>query len=82
MIREQHYDRLPPLEDSLAVSTSPAERARYAEPGATQDAWRQRYEQSVLTDCMRARGYLRLGADGVPRGVRTEKVLEGAVAGR
>jgi len=82
MINEQHYDRLPPPGDSPAVSGSPTERARYANPGKTQDAWRERYEQSVVTDCMRAKGYLRLGADRVPHGVHTKKLSGGGVAGR
>jgi hypothetical protein len=82
MINEQHYDRLPPPGDSPAGSGSLTERARYASPGETQDAWRERYEQSAVTNGMRAKGYLRLGADGVPRGVRTEKLAGGGVAGR
>jgi len=82
MINEQHYDRLPPASDSSTLSGSITERARYADPGATQDAWRQRYEQSVLTDGMKAKGYLRLGPDRVPRDVHTEKLAGGAVAGR
>jgi type II secretory pathway pseudopilin PulG len=82
MINEQHYDRLPPTDNSSPVTGSLTERARYADPGDTQDAWRQRYEQSVITDGMRAKGYLRLGADRVPPDVRTEKLSEGAVAGR
>jgi hypothetical protein len=82
MIKEQHYDRLPPSGDSSTLSGSMTERARYADPGATQDAWRQRYEQSVLTDGMKAKGYLRLGRDGVPHGVHTKKLAGGGVAGR
>jgi len=82
MINEQHYDRIPPPDGSSTASGSLTERARYADPGETQDAWRERYEQSVLTDCMRARGYLRLGADRVPHGVHTKKLSNGAVAGR
>ncbi len=82
MINEQHYDRLPPADDSSPVTGSLTERARYAKPDKTQDAWRGRYEQSVITDSMRAKGYLRLGADHVPHGVRTKKFSEGWVAGR
>ncbi len=81
MINEQHYDRLPP-DGSATVSGSMTERARYANPGRTQDAWRERYEQSALTEGMRAKGYLRLGADGIPRDVHTEKLSYGGVAGR
>ena len=81
MINEQHYDRLPP-DGSSTLSGSLTERARYANPGDTQDAWRERYEQSALTDCMRAKGYLRLGADRVPDGVHTKKLSKGGVAGR
>jgi hypothetical protein len=82
VISEEHYDRLPPPDDSSTVSGSPTERARAANPRETQDAWRERYEQSVLTDCMRARGYLQLRADRVPRGVHTKKFPKGGVAGR
>ena len=82
MINEQHYDRLPPVGDSSTKGISLTERARYASPGETQDAWRERYEQSVLTDCMRAKGYLRLGADGIPRDLHTKKLSGGGVAGR
>ncbi len=81
MINEQHYDRLPP-DGSSTLSGSLTERARYANPGDTQDAWRERYEQSVLIDCMRAKGYLRLGADRIPDGVHTKKLSKGGVAGR
>lgn len=82
MINEQHYDRLPPADDSAPLTGSLTERARYAKPSETQEAWRQRYEQSVITDCMRTQGYLRLGADRIPHGVRTKKFPEGGVAGR
>jgi hypothetical protein len=82
MINEQHYDRLPPADNSSAASGSLTERARYANPGDTQDAWRQRYEQSAITNGMKAKGYLRLGVDGVPRDVRTEKLSGGGIAGR
>jgi hypothetical protein len=82
MISEEHYDRLPPPDDSSTVSGSLTDRARSADPRETQDAWRERYEQSVLTDCMRARGYLGLRADRIPRGVHTKKLSHGGVAGR
>jgi hypothetical protein len=82
MINEQHYDRLPPVDGSSPLTGSLTERARYAKPDETQDAWRERYEQSVITDSMRAKGYLRLGADRIPQGVHTKKFPEGGVAGR
>jgi hypothetical protein len=82
MINEQHYDRLPPSNDSAPVTGSLTERARYADPGETQDAWRARYEQSVIADGMRAKGYLRLQPDRVPPGVHTKKLSDGGVAGR
>ena len=82
MINEQHYDRLPPPDGSSPVRGSATERARYTNPGQTQDAWRERYEQSVVIEGMRAKGYLRLGADRVPRDVHTRKLSGGAVAGR
>jgi hypothetical protein len=82
MITEQHYDRLPPSDDSLTAPSSLTERARYADPGKTQEAWRARYEQSVIADSMRAKGYLRLQGGHVPPGVRTKKLSDGGVAGQ
>jgi len=82
MINEQHYDRLPPADGSSTGKLSLTEQARYTNPGAAQDAWRERYEQSVVTDGMRAKGYLRLGADGIPRDVHTKKMAYGGIAGR
>jgi len=82
VITERHYDRLPPPDDAAIVINSPAERARSADPGQTQDAWRARYEQSVVADGMRAKGYLRLRADHVPPGVHTQNLSPGGVAGR
>lgn len=82
MISKEHYDRLPPPEDSSVVSGSLTDRARSADPGETQDAWRERYEQSVLTDGMRTKGYLRLRPDRVPPGVHTKTLSQGGVAGR
>ena len=82
MINEQHYDRLPPADGASISKGSLTERARYADPSETQDAWRARYEQSVVTDGMKAKGYLRLGADNVPRDLQIKKLSEGGVAGR
>jgi hypothetical protein len=82
MINEQHYDRLPPPDDSSPAIGSLTERARYANPGETQEAWRARYEQSVIADSMRAKGYLRLLPDRVPPGVHTKKLFDDGVAGR
>jgi len=82
MINEQHYDRLPPADGSSAEKLSLTERARYSNPGETQDAWRQRYEQSVVTECMKAKGYLRVGADGIPHDVHTKRLPYGGIAGR
>ncbi len=82
MINEQHYDRLPPTDSSSSGKLSLTDQARYTNPGDAQDAWRQQYEQSVVTEGMRAKGYLRLGAAGVPHGMRTKKMDYGAIAGR
>jgi len=82
VVSEEHYDRLPPSDDSSTVSGSLTDRAQAADPRETQDAWRQRYEQSVVTDCMRTKGYLRLRPDRVPPGVHTKKLDHGGVAGR
>ena len=82
MINEQHYDRLPPSDDSVTAPASLTERARYADPVETREAWRARYEQSVIADSMRAKGYLRLQGGRVPSGVHTQKLSDGGVAGR
>jgi len=83
LISDQHYDRLPPPDGPSALKGSPQDRGRTAEnPRETVEAWRERYEQSVLTDCLRARGYLKLRAERIPRGVHTKKFDQGAVAGR
>lgn len=83
VIDEQHYDRLPPPDGPSAISGSPKDQGRTAEdPDKTQRIWSERYEQSVLNDCMRSKGYLRLRPDRLPRGVHTKKFDQGAVAGR
>jgi hypothetical protein len=83
VITDQHYDRVPPPAGpakARGLSRDPVPSA--ADPRETQQAWRERYEQGVLADCMRERGYLKLSADRVPPGVRTHKLPHGAVAGR
>ena len=83
MVGTQQYDRLPPPDGPSALKGDPQDRGRTAEdPRDTQEVWRKRYEQSVLTDSMRDRGYMRLRPDRIPRGVHTKKFDEGAVAGR
>lgn len=83
VIGGQHYDRLPPPDGPSALTGSPADRGRSAaDPRETQEVWRERYEQSVLADCMREKGYMKLRADRLPRDLNTEKVPEGGVAGR
>ena len=83
VIGDQHYDRLPPPDGPSALSGSPTDRGRSAaDPRETQKAWRARYEQSVLTDCMRDKGYMKLRADRLPRDLHTEKLPQGGVAGR
>jgi hypothetical protein len=83
VIGDQYYDRLPPPDGSSALSAVPRDQNRTAaDPRKTQDAWRQRYEQSVLTDGMREKGYMKLRSDRIPRGVHTKKLPEGALAGQ
>ena len=83
MINDQHYDRLAPPDDSSA-SKGPLENASQpaADPRDAQEAWQERYTQSVIADCMREKGYLKVRPDRIPRGVHTKKVPEGGVAGR
>ncbi len=81
MISGQHYDRLPPPGSSSAAENSPRERVA-AEPDDAQGAWRELYEQSVVADGMKAKGYMKLRPDRIPRDVRTKKFATGAVAGR
>jgi hypothetical protein len=83
VINDQHYDRLPPPDGPSALQSSPRDPGRSAtDPRDTQDAWRQRYEQSVVADGMKAKGYMKLRPDRIPRGVHTKKFSQGAVAGR
>ncbi len=83
MISDQHYDRLPPPDGPSALQSTPRDPGRSAtDARETQKAWRERYEQSVITDCMRDKGYVRLRPDRVPHSVRTRKLPQGAVAGR
>ena len=81
VISGKHYDHLPPPGSSAAAATSPRDRIPAA-PDDAQGAWRDRYEQSVVADCMRARGYMKLAPDRIPQGVHTQKFSQGAVAGR
>jgi hypothetical protein len=83
VISDQYYDRLPPPEGPSALKSTPQDPGRSAtDPRQTQEAWRRRYEQSVIADCMREKGYLRLRTDRVPAGVRALELPAGAVAGR
>jgi len=83
MITDQHYNRVPPPTDLSAPKGLPREPVQpAADPRDLQKAWRERYEQSVLADCMRRRGYIKAGADRIPRGTRTGKLGNHAVAGQ
>jgi hypothetical protein len=83
MINDQHYDRLAPPDDSSDLKSPLQGGSRpAADPRDAQDAWRERYEQSVIADCMRGKGYLKVRPDRIPHGVHTKKLPEGAVAGR
>ncbi|MCU0917860.1 MAG: hypothetical protein MUC88_25345 [Planctomycetes bacterium] len=82
MLGSQHDDRLGPPADQEGPG---ARHDRDRSPGEAREvrrAWRERYEQSVLADGMRERGYLRLRPQLVPRDVRTKKLPHGAVAGQ
>jgi hypothetical protein len=83
VINDQHYDRLAPPDDSSA-SKGPLQSASrpVPDPRDAQDAWRERYVQSVIADCMRGKGYLKVGRDRIPHGVHTKKLGESGVAGQ
>ncbi len=81
VISGKHYDRLPPPHSSSAAASSPRDRVAAA-PDDAQGAWRDRYEQSVVADGMRAKGYMKLAPDRIPHGVHTKKFGQGGVAGR
>ncbi len=81
MISGKHYDRLAPPSSSSASAASPRDRVAAA-PDDAQGAWRDRYEQSVVADCMRAKGYMKLAPDRIPEGVHTKKFPQSGVAGR
>ena len=83
VITDQHYDRFAPPDGPSALARSPQDRDRTAaNPRETQKAWRERYEQSVIADGMRDKGYLQITPDRVPHNVQTKKILKGGVAGR
>jgi hypothetical protein len=82
MINDQHYDRLPPPDGSLTSRDLHAQDRKTRDPREIQDAWQERYEQSVVTDCMREKGYMMLRPDHIPPGVHTKKLSKGAVAGQ
>jgi hypothetical protein len=83
VINDQHYDRAAPPDGSAASTSSTQDRARTAtNPRETQKAWRQQYEQSIIADGMRNKGYLLVSAGRLPRHMPTKKVPEGGVAGR
>lgn len=83
VINDQHYDRFAPPDGPSALTGSPQDRERTAaHPRETQKAWRQRYEQSIIADSMRDKGYLQVSPDRIPRNVPTKKVPEGGVAGQ
>jgi hypothetical protein len=81
-ISDEHYDRLAPPDGSLASRDVRERAGTTGNPRETQEAWRDLYEQSVLADCMRAKGYMMLRPDRVPRGVHTRNLSKGGVAGR
>ena len=73
---------LPP-DGPAALAGLPQDRGRTAaSPRDTQKAWRERYEESVIADGMRDKGYLQISPDRIPHNVQTTKVLKGGVAGR
>jgi len=84
VITDQHYDRFAPPGSPSALPGSPQQdRAQTpANPRETQKAWRERYEQSVIADSMRDKGYLQISPDRIPHNVQTKKVLKGGVAGQ
>jgi len=82
LMGSQHDDRLGPPADKAAPGARHERDRSPAEAREVRRAWRERYEQGVLADCMRERGYLRLRPELVPRDVRTKKFPHGAVAGQ
>jgi hypothetical protein len=83
VINDRHYDRLAPPEGPSALTDLPPDQSRkVANPRETQKAWRELYEQSIIADSMRDKGYLQVSADRLPRHMPTKKVPEGGVAGR
>ena len=82
VISDQHYDRLPPPDGSSAARNLREQDKKTGNPRETQAAWRERYEESVVADGMRDKGYMALRPDRIPRGVHTRKLSKGGVAGR
>ena len=81
VISGKHYDRLAPPSGSSIAESSPRNRVA-AQPDDAQGAWRDRYEQGVVADCMRTKGYMKLTPGRIPQGVHTKKFTQGGVAGR
>jgi hypothetical protein len=83
MLSDPHVEHLPPPNSSSTFRNEPLDqRPSDADASETQEAWRQRYEQSVISDCMREKGYMKVSSDHMPHGVHTKKFDEGAVAGQ
>jgi hypothetical protein len=84
VINDQHYDRVaPPNGSSVLPGLPPDQNRKVGDPAETQKAWRQRYEQSIIADGMRDKGYLQVSANRIPRRMPTQKVpAGGGVAGR
>jgi hypothetical protein len=82
MISDQHYDRLPPPGGTTAARDVRKQSEKPSDPQETQDAWQGRYEQSVITDGMKDKGYIMLRSNRLPHGVHTKKFPQGAVAGQ
>jgi hypothetical protein len=83
MINDQHYDRLAPRDDpSGSKGPLKDESQPAADPRDAQEVWQERYTRSVIADCMREKGYLKVRPDRIPDSVHTKKLPEGGVAGQ
>jgi hypothetical protein len=81
LFRDPSFDHLPPANPGFRNEPLD-QKPSSAEAGEAREGRRRQYEASVVADCMREKGYLKIGAKHVPPGVHTKKFDEGAVAGR
>jgi hypothetical protein len=79
VLNDPHLEHLPPPDNSVfrnePLDQKPSETDAH-------EAWLQYYEQSVLADCLREKGYIKVSRTRLPHDAHTKQFDEGAVAGQ